>query len=400
MTQQEFIAYVKLYPSQVNVKYSENLTGPSIIDSISVPVLDLAGNSLTEYLQQVQQLIVPLTTGGNVTLSIVSRSQSFTTTLTGVQVGYFIFDVQQITVTRPTSALINQGLVALSPYVRNLAFNSSPYNVLQGSLEKPRTSDYIMKADRSKTTGISGSAAYTGPSNINLLLAGSASKAEIQDSSYSNTGWTNSRYEGSKTNKDTYKVESAVNGTPFLAAIYPFSTSDSYIKFQQSSSAAFYTDYFYAGPEQSPKYSVEDTYWTLANVLNNATTSTLTFNWGLSITTTPLVWAPMKLIPPGTLIKLGYYQPEIVKVITSIANPLPTGTAAPSCIVTVQRSYYGTVVIPVPQASRIYTLPLRNIYQLDGSKLSEVVNRKLQVKDSGEIIYLDKVGRIVGPTPT
>ena len=72
MTQQEFIAYVQLYPTQINVRYTE--TSPYTIQSLSVPVLDSSGNNLREYLQQVQQITIPLSTGGNVTLSILSKS--------------------------------------------------------------------------------------------------------------------------------------------------------------------------------------------------------------------------------------------------------------------------------------------------------------------------------------
>lgn len=419
MTQQEFIAYVKLYPSQVNVKYSENLTGPSVIDGISVPVLDLVGTNLTDYLQQVQQLTIPLTTGGIVTVNIVSKSQSFVTTPAGLQIRYFIFEVQQLTITRPTSTIVNQGLVALSPYVRSLTFGSSPYNVIQGSIEKPRTSDYVMKADRYRITGISGSSTYTGPSNIDLLLAGSASKAEIQDSLYSSTGWSNSRYEGSKTSVDTYKVEAATSGKIFKATVYPISTPSSYIKSQHSSSAVIYNDYFHSANIDLPTYlgtqgvygsnrgGIAATPWELSGVVTSATETVFTFKWvevtGTGTGGAVLGWTPIRLLAPGTLLRLTFFQPEIVKVISSVAASVGTltPTGNPTARVTVQRRYYGTPTLPIGGSGQaVWEVPQQVVYELEGNKLKAVANRKVLVKDSGEILDVDSRGQVVGPVLT
>lgn len=393
MTQQEFIAYVQLYPTQINVRYTE--TSPYTILNLSVPVLDSSGNNLKEYLQQVQQITIPLSTGGNVTLSILSKSESLTTTPAGLQVGYFMFDVQQVVMPVPSAPIISQGLVALSPFIKSLAFNSSPYNVLQGFLDKPRTSEFIMKCDRYKTAGISGSANYTGPLNINQLLIGSASKAEVQDSYYSSTGWTNSRYEGSKTDKAAYKVESAVNGITFKGAIYSLTSPNTQIRAQQSSSAVTYTDFFYVGPEEDPTF----VYFPRSNWYSQTqiapTQTVVILSWPYPSELNPPV------LKPGTIITLFYpaNAPDVEQCRVISSSPVTTvGVSQPSTICTLQR---GLIKPATSNANgNVYVLPLREVYQLNGNRLSGVTSRKVLVKDTNEILYLDAANRIFGAVGT
>lgn len=392
MTQQEFIAYVQLYPTQVNVRYTE--TSPYTILNLSVPVLDSSGNNLREYLQQVQQITIPLSTGGNVTLSILSKSESLTTTPAGLQVGYFIFDVQQVVMPVPSAPIISQGLVALSPFIKSLAFNSSPYNVLQGFLDKPRTSEFIMKCDRYKTAGISGSANYTGPLNINQLLIGSASKAEVQDSYYSSTGWTNSRYEGSKTDRTAYKVEAAANGLSFKGALFSSNTPNTQVRSQQSSSAITYTDFFYTGPEEDPTFVTVPTSWYVQTAVPYTETQVL-FSWASTVTIPTL-------IPVGTIIKLplpnitgNSIDVEQCKVLA--ITPASLNSAGQiTYTYTLQRGIIYRAQSNTTPGGSVKIVPRREVYELNGNRLTGVTTKKVLVKETGEILYLDAANRIIG----
>ena len=392
MTQQEFIAYVQLYPTQINVRYTE--TSPYTIQSLSVPVLDSSGNNLREYLQQVQQITIPLSTGGNVTLSILSKSESFITTPAGLQVGYFLFDIQQVVMPVPSAPIVSQGLVALSPFIKSLAFNSSPYNVLQGFLDKPRTSEFIMKCDRYKTAGISGSANYTGPLNINQLLIGSASKAEVQDSYYSSTGWTNSRYEGSKTDRTAYKVVAAANGLSFKGALFSSNTPNTQVRSQQSSSAITYTDFFYTGPEEDPTFVTEFTPWYVQTAVPYTETQVL-FSWASTVTIPTL-------IPVGTIIKLplpnitgNSIDVEQCKVLA--ITPASLNNAGQiTYTYTLQRGIIYRAQSNTTQGGSVKIVPLREIYELNGNRLSGITLKKVLVKETGEILYLDAANRIIG----
>jgi hypothetical protein len=84
----------------------------------------------------------------------------------------------------------------------------------------------------------------------------------------------------------------------------------------------------------------------------------------------------------------------------SAGSLTPTGN--PTAIVTVQRRYYGLPTFPIGtnQGNLVAVIPQQVVYELEGSKLKAVSNRRVLVKDSGEILDVDSRGQIVGPVAT
>jgi hypothetical protein len=66
------------------------------------------------------------------------------------------------------------------------------YNALFGNAEEPQFSTQLMDVDYTST--------FTTPVNFNLIISGTADRAQVQDSNYSSQAWSNIRYNGVKSN--------------------------------------------------------------------------------------------------------------------------------------------------------------------------------------------------------
>lgn len=93
------------------------------------------------------------------------------------------------------------------------------YSVITNSTVFDRSSDYIQQSDRAETA--------TNPINQSSIAIDRAVKAKVQDSLYSDTGWSNARYNGTTTTAAGYGgIEPTITGVSFTGAFYS-STIDS-----------------------------------------------------------------------------------------------------------------------------------------------------------------------------
>jgi len=86
----------------------------------------------------------------------------------------------------PTEGLLN--MLNIYPEVNNFAY--SDYNAILGNATIPQFSTVYQDVDYASNGFI--------PINFDLITRGLARKAQIQDSNYTQAGWTNGRYNGSK----------------------------------------------------------------------------------------------------------------------------------------------------------------------------------------------------------
>ena len=96
-----------------------------------------------------------------------------------------IEEINQSTIQPPQVS--NPILININPSVNQ--FEWSDYNAVFGNVDMPQYSQTFMQIDYN-TGG-------TIPTNFELLYNGSAVKASIQDSNYTQRGWSNGRYNGS-----------------------------------------------------------------------------------------------------------------------------------------------------------------------------------------------------------
>ena len=94
-------------------------------------------------------------------------------------------EINQSTIQPPQ--ISNPILININPEVEE--FEWSDYNAIFGNVDISQYSQTFMQIDYN-TGG-------TIPTNFELLYSGSAAKASIQDSNYTQTGWSNGRYDGS-----------------------------------------------------------------------------------------------------------------------------------------------------------------------------------------------------------
>lgn len=85
-------------------------------------------------------------------------------------------------------------LVLFDPEFIDWDYND--YNALLGNAETPEFSSYFMDVDYTST--------YTTPVNFDLIISGTATQAQVQDSNYTSQAWSNIRYNGSRYN--SYKI--------------------------------------------------------------------------------------------------------------------------------------------------------------------------------------------------
>ena len=83
----------------------------------------------------------------------------------------------------------NEVILNINPEIGN--FEYSDYNATLGNAEFSQFSSVFQKIDYSSARGLD-------PINFDLIISGSARRAGVQDSNYSQHGWTNGRYNGSK----------------------------------------------------------------------------------------------------------------------------------------------------------------------------------------------------------
>ena len=107
---------------------------------------------------------------------------------TGGHVTLKDFNIRFITASAPFNG--SSSLVILNPDTINFIYND--YNPLLGNAETPQYSNIWMDIDYSQNPVV--------PINFDLIIAGTADRAYVQDSNYSSKAWSNLRYNGSRTN--------------------------------------------------------------------------------------------------------------------------------------------------------------------------------------------------------
>ena len=105
-----------------------------------------------------------------------------------------IEEINQSTIQLPQTS--NPILININP--EGEEFDWSDYNAVFGNIDIPQYSQTFMQIDYN-TGG-------TIPTNFELLYSGSAPKASIQDSNYTQRGWSNGRYDGSQNSSTDFNI--------------------------------------------------------------------------------------------------------------------------------------------------------------------------------------------------
>lgn len=389
MNEQEFLLIANANPSQVNVWYTQTL--PYTILGLTVPAINNAGESILGYLQQATTITIQVNEATNeyVTLTITSRSL-----LSAGDTQYYYFITSATTIQDLGDALIAPGQVIFTPGINGLGFQQGGYNAVLGQAEDIRTSDYIMQADR--ISYINTGAGL--PTNIELLGTNSATKAQVQDSLYSDTGWISGRYEGTKLSTLTnLGADPALQGTFFEGASFSINAEDTTIQGLAGAGALTYEQYFFTGNGFIPQCVLIKTGLSAtADFANNADQRLrLSIDGGVLRTTQPTIGDILTFsVEPGAVGEF-YKMLPVDQQLYAYSYPY-TFRSSTAVWAFVQRGYNSSPRSNTLGSAALYKIAPVKIYTLSGTTVQPLKQGKLIVKGTDDVLYIDVNGFVIG----
>jgi len=343
---------------------------------------------------------------------------------------YFHFVIEPFTL--PSSGLSNLSVgtcidTTLYPGPDPANFTNSVYNAEFANATTGRKSGYIYDVDRVADQIV--------PTNYGNIISESAEYANVADSNYSSVGLTNSRYAGSKTNKEEYGVDSIFGPTLVQAEVYELDKNP-LVSADQSNSTIVdicsksladreFVDILYApsvldlsGSNQqlatSPDIRFIDTVIDKVRVYPgwNSTQTTITFNgYGpTQLLTSSFDGYALDLEVGDIFTTNRSSYPERMQV-TSVnlevgpsGGPLPNITASYGVV----RNYYGNRdQLSLLTGATGYTPSLPSdiievrkvvgdtILRADTTKAEKLTDKKLYIEKTKSILYVNDEGRVI-----
>jgi len=268
--------------------------------------------------------------------------------------------------------------VTFTPYLADLNFIFSDSNTLVSNASEQRDSIRIMQSDRLESLIL--------PKNSASLYDETAEKASVQDSLYYDTGWTNSRYNGSKTDpSDNAGIDPAISGRSFKGEAFSIETTTDYIC---QSDNRLQQEFFHNGKTQLPAYS-----------LGVPTSGSEHFE--------PLTALSLALSGNGTTLTHG--NVEVGELTTGDIITINTGSriveymevveSAPNTTV-VKRDIFNSLTIgrSYQSNSKVYRVEKYDIYNLGDSgqtRLNSVGIQRIYIEGTNSIVNTNKEGMLV-----
>ncbi len=216
MTLQEFIETTpQSYGNgNMNLLYSSSVSGsgstpiaPFHIQGLAIPFSSKNGVTVSDALKEVTTFRFDYTTG-QLSAKITGRQQKN---------NYYYFTLEEIVVNElPTTFnfsgdhIFTGSEAVFVPFVTT-NFNNSPYNPLGNNSEGSKTNISHQRVDRATS--------QFNPTNIQSIISGSSTAAELQECAYSKTGVINGKYNGSKNAGITQIISREYNKTKLTTLI-------------------------------------------------------------------------------------------------------------------------------------------------------------------------------------
>lgn len=263
MTYSEFRYTLKerllgIIPTTIILNYNPIVGSSPATATIDDIAILIENNNLAQLLEATAiTLVLPETDGKSITINVEVSTNPVRNVERGVVRDYFCYSIitpeQRPIIKLPPQPTENfKRDVIVEPIVAKGAYNYNTYNPLIGNSIIDRESSYIVHSDRGTTTP----ATRTNPVNINNILLDKAVHASVQDSLYSDTGWTHGRYEGSKlTYLNNGGTDPILQGTFFEAAFFGADVLDTDIDSIASTDLSF-KQYLSSGKASPPIYEV------------------------------------------------------------------------------------------------------------------------------------------------
>jgi hypothetical protein len=329
-------------------------------------------NPITDILLQIERAELEIA-GQTIILNVINRSAH-----QGVGNNpYIYFEVEDVIFTVPNftdaeNSTIDLGTlpITFTPILSNTRFEYNDYNPLSSNAILNRSSNRIMSSDRNETT--------VNPQNIDSLLSTSASKAQVTDSLYYDTGWSNARYVGSETSANDFGgIEPAILGRTFRGEVYTTSTSNQIIC-TGSSAGRVIEELLHNGPQLLPDFELGNS----TMVVGTAAISDLT--------QTSFLYSPT----PTSLKKTTDIPVVVGSVITIENEKMRVEAILPDSILRVERGYLNTIPETHNSGLTISASAFTRIFNFEenNSKIAVVDNSNVYLEETRVVLGTDKYG--------
>lgn len=302
------------------------------------------------------------------------------------------------------NSITNTGctLTFLTPSQNEVDFQNSDYDVLIGNATKTRTAEGgVFDVDRNRS--------QIEPQNLESILSGKATPAEVQEYNYSSVGFINARYNGTKTTEIDYGGLSPLMSLRlFEGSVYDDKISDGYIC-SQSFSERKIVELGYnsvgrliTSEEFGPSIDIGVNKNTFDGLIQGITASPAQ----LQPNTTQIILDYGKFLPPiapKTLVEMSTKSPDKTEIVEILSSEYVSATPGYSDLnrynVTLKRG------IDKPSSNMSANSTFADVFmhyvstdyvmQFEGSTAKELSNRKIWVRETGQIFTTDYRGRIV-----
>lgn len=321
-------------------------------------------NPITDILLQIEraELIIA---GQRIILEVINRSAH----QGAGNNPYIYFDVLNVkfvvpnyTDTEDTTVDLGTLPVTFTPILLGTKFEYDDYNPLISNAILNRTSNRLMSSDRNETT--------INPQNIDSLLSTSASKAQVIDSLYYDTGWSNARYEGSQTSANDFGgIEPAILGRSFKGEVYSVSISNQLIC-SQSVGERVIEELIHNGPDLLPDFELSDSNMVVGTVDIESGSNNFGYNNSSGI---PIV--------VGSIVQIENEKMRVEAI-------LPDNTLQ------VERGYLNTTPAAHNSDLTISSSAFTRIFNFEdnNTKITVVDNSNVYIEDTGVVLATDKFG--------
>jgi hypothetical protein len=274
--------------------------------------------------------------------------------------------------------------VVIEPITATGAYNYNTYNPLIGNTITDRKSSYIVYSDRGATTKETG----TNPVNIVSILTSQAGPASVQDSLYSDTGWKNGRYEGTKTTADGYGgIDPTIAGISFTGAYYPITVADTTISAATADTRVVQEYFLIPGKGEDTSvpivtFPADPTKTAVYQASNQITATRTLFDFTVRSGATEL-----QPIQVGDYMYL-YSVDEIVKVEQVQRSGGTTN-------VTAKRYMFGTnptKAVNVNLITARVITDVNRLYQVESNRIEFIGEGKVWIQATGDILRMDELG--------
>ena len=391
MTYSEFryTLNTNLIPVDMSLVINYNTVGGiTTIDDVAIRI---EGGNLPQ-LQEATllSLSIPEVNGGIVNINVESSTNPLRVVERGVVGAYYCYSLltpeqRPILSTLPLSDPEDYTTdVVIEPITATGAYNYNTYNPLIGNTITDRKSSYTVYSDRGTTRDDT----KTNPVNLVSILTGQAIPASIQDSLYSDTGWKNGRYEGTKTTADGYGgIDPTIAGISFTGAYYPLSVADNTISTATIDTRVI-QEYFLI-----PGQGVDTSVPVVTFPADPDKTAVYESTGQLTATRTVFAFTVISGAVEREPIKVGDYL--YLYIINEVVKVEQVSISGGTTTVTVKRYMFGTnpnktTSLKDPTA-RVLT-DINRVYQVESNRIEFLGEGKVWIQTSGDILRMDELG--------